>query len=468
MRRFPFGAGPHHPALRKAVIGEPLWPQWHMGRGSGFSPATAVAVVVANMIGTGVFTSLGFQLLDIQSGFVLLMLWAVGGIAALCGALCYAELGAAIPRSGGEYTFLGRIYHPGVGFVAGWISATVGFAAPTALAAITFGTYLSAVFPALAPVPCATALVIGLTLVHMGTRRGSGAAQRWFTALKVIFIAAFCVAAWWMAGDAQSLSFAPALGDGALLTSGAFAVALIYVNYAYTGWNAVTYLTGELREPQRILPTVLAGGTALVALLYLLLNFTFLSVAPVDALAGELEIGYIAARHALGAAGAKVMGLMLAVLLISTASAMIMAGPRVLQVIGEDFHAFRLLARTSAQGLPSVAVASQSLLTLVFIWTASFQSILVFAGFTLGLSTLLTVAGLLVLRLREPDLPRPYRLGAYPLPALVYLAITGWTLAYILLERPREAVAGLVVVAAGAVFYALCRRRMPTGAAREP
>ena len=424
---------------------------------SGFSPATAVAVVVANMIGTGVFTSLGFQLLEIQSGFAILMLWAVGGAAALCGALCYAELGAAMPRSGGEYNFLGRIYHPGVGFVSGWISATIGFAAPTALAAITFGTYLSSVFPALAPVPCATVLVIGLTLIHMGTRRSSGGVQRWFTGLKVAFIAVFCLVVLWRAGDGQPVSFLPATGDGVLLASPAFAVALIYVSYAYTGWNAVTYLSSELSDPQRVLPRVLALGTAVVALAYLLLNFTFLYAAPMDALAGELEVGYVAAQQVFGNRGADLMGVALALLLVSTVSAMIMAGPRVLQVIGEDFPAFRMLARTNSHGLPSVAVATQSALALVFIWTASFESILVFAGFTLGLSTLLTVAGLLVLRIRQPGLPRPYRLTAYPLPALAYLAVTGWTLAYILMERPHEALTGLALIGAGAAFYALTR-----------
>ncbi len=424
---------------------------------SRFSPATAVAVVVANMIGTGVFTSLGFQLLEIQSGFVILMLWAVGGVAALCGALCYAELGAALPRSGGEYNFLGRIYHPGVGFVSGWISATIGFAAPTALAAITFGTYLSSVFTALSPVPCATVLVIGLTLVHMWTRRSSGGVQRWFTGLKVAFIAVFCLLVLRKAGGGQPVSFLPAGGDGALLTSGAFAVALIYVSYAYTGWNAVTYLSSELREPQRVLPLVLTVGTAAVALAYVLLNFTFLYAAPIDALAGELEVGYVAARHVFGDRGAAVMGVALAMLLVSTVSAMIMAGPRVLQVIGEDFPAFRMLARTNSHGLPSVAVAAQSALALVFIWTASFESILVFAGFTLGLSTFLTVLGLFVLRVRRPGLPRPYRLTGYPLPALAYLAITGWTLAYILMERPQESLMGLFLIGAGAVFYGLTR-----------
>jgi len=423
-----------------------------------FSAATAAAVVVANMIGTGVFTSLGFQLLDIQSGFVLLMLWAVGGLAALCGALCYAELGAALPRSGGEYHFLSEIYHPAVGFVSGWISATIGFAAPTALAAITFGAYLGSVVPMLPSEASATVLVIALTAAHMGTRRGSGGVQRWFTGLKIALILGFCGAVWVAVDVRQPIAFRPVSGDGGLLLGGAFAVALIYVNYAYTGWNAATYLTSEVANPQRSLPRALALGTGLVAGLYLLLNFTFLYAAPIDAMTGKLEIGYVVAEETFGGVGAKLMGLVLAALLISTVSAMILAGPRVMQVIGQDFPAFRALARTNRDGLPTVAIATQSLMALAFIWTASFESILVFAGFSLGLSTLITVAGVFVLRWRRPDLARPYRVTGYPLPPLAYLAITGWTLFYILGDRPQEAGLSLVLIVAGFAFYWLSNR----------
>ena len=410
------------------------------------------------MIGTGVFTSLGFQLLDIQSGFPLLMLWAVGGVAALCGAFCYAELGAALPRSGGEYHFLSQIYHPAVGFVSGWVSATVGFAAPTALAAITFGAYLNASAPALPPSLSATALVILLTGIHMSTRRRSGGAQRWLTGLKIVLIGAFCGAVWGLVEQSQPVVFRPVPGDGALLTSSAFAVALIYVNYAYTGWNAATYLTGEIEAPQRNLPRALALGTVLVALLYLLLNFSFLYAAPISAMQGKLEIGYIVAEHAFGSKGASFMGVVLAGLLISTVSAMILAGPRVMQTIGQDFRAFRLLARTNRHGLPVTAIGAQSLMALIFIWTASFESILVFAGFSLGLCTFLTVTGVFVLRRRRPDLLRPYRVTAYPLPPLIYLGITGWTLFYILRERPYEAWMSLLLIVTGAAFYWLCNR----------
>ena len=430
-----------------------------------FSARTALAVVIANMIGTGVFTSLGFQLLEIRSGFVILALWFVGGITALCGALTYAELGAALPRSGGEYNFLSRTYHPSVGFVSGWMSATIGFAAPTALAAITFGTYLASVFPALSPRWLAVALIATLATAHATNRRASGGTQQTFTWLKLVLIAAFCVLGWTLVEAPQDIRFLPVAGDGALLLSGAFAVALIYVNYAYTGWNAATYFIDELDRPRETLSRVLVLGTGVVMTLYLLLNFTFLYAAPVDALAGKLEVGYVAAQFVFGDAGAAIMGVVLALLLVSTVSAMTLAGPRVLHVIGQDFHALRFLARTNSHEVPVVAIVLQSALAVAFVLTATFESILVFAGFTLGVSTLFTVASVVVLRVRRPELARPYRVPWYPVPPLVFLAVTGWTLAYIVMQRPLEGLAGLGVLAGGAVFYVLSRRLSSRNAA---
>jgi APA family basic amino acid/polyamine antiporter len=426
---------------------------------------TVIAVVIANMIGTGVFTSLGFQLLEIRSGFVLLMLWAVGGVAAFCGATTYAELGAAMPRSGGEYNFLARIYHPAAGFVSGWVSATIGFAAPTALAAITFAAYATSILPGgssdFLEKALAAALITGVTLIHASTRRNSGGLQVIFTILKVGVILGFCLAALTIADVPQTISFLPSAGDGVLLTSGAFAVSLIYVSYAYTGWNAATYLSSELENPQRTLPFILMAGTLVVMILYLALNFTFLSVAPMDAMAGELEVGYIAAQSAFGDLGGRFTGLALALLLISTVSAMTLAGPRVLQVIGEDFHALRFLSAKNSDGIPSTAIFFQSFLAVVFVLTSSFESILIFAGFTLALNSFATVLGVFVLRLRQPGLPRPYRTFAYPLTPLVYLALTGWTLIFVLLNKPQEGLFGLAIIGAGLVFYFVAAARNP-------
>jgi APA family basic amino acid/polyamine antiporter len=422
-----------------------------------FRYTTVVAVVIANMVGTGVFTSLGFQLLDIRSGFVLLMLWAIGGIAAVCGAMTYAELGAAMPRSGGEYNFLSRIYHPAAGFVSGWVSATIGFAGPVALAAITFAAYATSVLPGESSVwlekGLAAGLLIALTFVHATNRRNSGGLQVFFTIVKVVVIVAFCLAALILIDNPQPVTFLPVAGDGELLTSSAFAVSLIYVSYAYTGWNAATYLSSELEDPQRTLPWILMGGTLIVMTLYVALNFIFLYSAPMDAMAGQVEVGYIAAESAFGEVGGRFTGLFLAALLISTVSAMTLAGPRVIQVIGEDFPALGALGKKNKDGIPSTAIFIQSTIAMLFILSSTFESILVFAGFTLALNSFATVLGIFVLRWRQPDLPRPYRTFLYPLPPLVYLALTGWTLWFVLVNKPVEGLFGLGIIATGLLFY---------------
>ena len=415
------------------------------------------------MIGTGVFTSLGFQLLEIQSGFVLLALWAVGGVSALCGALCYAELGATLPRSGGEYNFLSQIYHPAAGFISGWVSATVGFAAPTALAALTFGSYFSSVFPSFSPLWLATGLVLTLTAAHCSSHASSGGLQSALTVLKLLLIMGFSILALLWAEDVQPIVFTPVEGDGALLISGSFAVALIFVNYAYSGWNAATYISSELENPRKHLPIILVTSTVLVALCYLLLNYVFLYTAPIDALAGKVEVGYVAAQYAFGETGAAIMGCLLAILLISTVSAMIVAGPRVLHAIGQDFPAFKELAVVNTDGIPARAITLQCVVTLLFLWTSSFERILIFSGATMALNTFFAVLGVFVLRWRRPELERPYKTWLYPLPPIVFLAITGWTLVYTVMQRPVEAWMSAGIIVSGAAFYAasvkLGRRR---------
>ncbi|RMG27545.1 MAG: amino acid permease [Bacteroidetes bacterium] len=418
---------------------------------------TAVAVVVANMIGTGVFTSLGFQLADIQSVFVILMLWLVGGITALCGALTYGELGAALPRSGGEYHFLSSIYHPSIGFVAGWVSATVGFAAPTALVAMTFGEYLEGAFPQLNKTWLAVGLLLLIAAVHTQSLQSGGRFQRLFTAMKVLLILAFIGLAF-VFDQPQPLSLLPRPEDLSMLFSPAFAVSLIYVSYAFTGWNAATYLINELKHPRRNLPLALLAGTAVVAVLYLLLNYAFMRAAPTDALVGKVEVGYIAAVYMLGPEGGKWMSLLLAMLLISTASAMIFAGPRVLMVMGEDLRMFRFLSKKNARGVPATAILFQSVLSLLFVLTGSFKAVLLYAGFVLAATTFVTVAGVYVLRIRQPQLPRPYKTWGYPFTPFIYLLLVGWTLVFLLVREPRESLSGLATLLAGWLIYQLGRK----------
>ena len=362
-----------------------------------YTPRTAAAVIIANMVGTGVFTSLGFQVADIQSVFALLMLWVIGGIAALCGAATYAELGAALPRSGGEYNFLGRIYHPMAGFISGWVSTVIGFAAPIAAVSLAFGKYTTAALPgAYSPAVqkgLACGLVILVTYIHGKNRNASGKFQFGFTAMKVGLILAFCLAAFIFTQNPQPISPLPKAEDWNVITSSAFGVALIYVSYAYTGWNAATYISGELENPQKDLPKVLLFGTGLVMLLYVVLNYVFLYAAPMSELEGQVEIGYIASSHIFGETGGRIAGGMLSLLLISTVSAMTLAGPRALQAIGEDFKALSFLGKTNKAGVPRNAIYFQSTIALIYILTSSFKTIVVFAGAMLAFNSFLAILG---------------------------------------------------------------------------
>ena len=428
-----------------------------------FQHQTVTAVVIANMIGTGVFTSLGFQLLDIQSGFAILLLWALGGLIAVCGSMTYAELGSALPRSGGEYNFLTEIYHPSAGFISGWISATIGFSAPTALAAITFSTYLMTIFPEInndwLRKIIACSLIVILAFIHSSNRKSSGGLQMIFTVIKVGVIILFCFGAILFAKNIQPVSFSPNSNDISTIFSGSFAVSLIYVSYAYTGWNAATYLSSEIERPQKYLPLILISGTTIVTVLYILLNFVFLSVAPIEDMQGKIEIGFIAAQSAFGGSVANFTGLVLSLLLISTVSAMTIAGPRVLQVIGEDFKVLNILSRKRKDGIPSTAIYIQSLIAIIFILSSSFESILVFAGFTLALNSFVTVIAVFVLRSKQPNLPRPYKTFGYPFTPLIYLALTGWTLYFVIINRPIEVLFSLGIILSGLIFYYISNRK---------
>lgn len=428
-----------------------------------FQHQTVTAVVIANMIGTGVFTSLGFQLLDIQSGFAILLLWALGGLIAVCGSMTYAELGSALPRSGGEYNFLTEIYHPSAGFISGWISATIGFSAPTALAAITFSTYLLTIFPEInndwLRKIIACSLIVILAFIHSSNRKSSGGLQMIFTVMKVGVIILFCFGAILFAKNIQPVSFSPNSNDISTIFSGSFAVSLIYVSYAYTGWNAATYLSSEIERPQKYLPLILISGTTIVTVLYILLNFVFLSVAPIEDMQGKIEIGFIAAQSAFGGSVANFTGLVLSLLLISTVSAMTIAGPRVLQVIGEDFKVLNILSRKRKDGIPSTAIYIQSLIAIIFILSSSFESILVFAGFTLALNSFVTVIAVFVLRSKQPNLPKPYKTFGYPFTPLIYLALTGWTLYFVIINRPIEVLFSLGIILSGLIFYYISNRK---------
>jgi basic amino acid/polyamine antiporter, APA family len=417
---------------------------------------TATCIVVANMIGTGIFTSLGFQVGDLPSGFAIVALWVIGGLCAMCGALCYAELGAALPRSGGEYHFLREIYHPAVGFIAGWVSATVGFAAPVAIAAMPFGTYLAEMIPGLAPVFAAIAAVWIVTLVLLADLRLGSAFQIASTILKIGLLAVL-ITAGFLAPKSQPIAFTPQPGDGALIMSGPFAISLYWVMYAYSGWNATTYISGEIRNARRNIPLSLVLGTLLVSGLYLLLNVVFMRTTPATEMIGKQQVALIAGAHIFGPTGSKIMAAFICLGLISTVSAMMWIGPRVTATMGEDLRALSLLAHRTRSGVPAIAILVQAAIVTVMLLTATFQTIVNYVQFSLQLCSALTVLGLFVLRWRQPNLERPFRVWAYPVTPMIFLAVSFWMLSHLLSDSTTRtpSLLGLATALSALVVYFL-------------
>ena len=419
---------------------------------------TASSIVIANIIGTGIFTSLGFQLADIQSGFPLLLLWIIGGIVALCGALCYGELSAALPRSGGEYHFLSQIYHPALGFMAGFISGTVGFAAPIALAAMAFGTYFVGVFGVGSPVVLSFIVVWVVTAFHLRNLQIGSVFQNFATTVKLLLIGTLIIAGLFVRTK-QPISFFPAHGDGMTILGERFAVALVFVMYSYSGWNAATYITGEIKKPERNVPRSLLAGTGLVIVIYVLINAVFLATTPIQELKGQIEIALIAGKHIFGTNGGRVAGAVICLGLVSAISSMTWVGPRVSMSMGEDHWLLRKVSRKNPHGIPTNAIVLQLLIVNVLLLTRSFASVMQYAQFSLLLCSLFAVIGVMVLRVTRPEIARPYRVWAYPLPPIIFSVITLWMMFYLLRSKPIESVAGLVTAVVGVLLYFCVRNR---------
>lgn len=417
-------------------------------------------LVVASMIGTGIFTTSGFLLRDLGSPGAVLIAWVIGGLLAFCGATSYAELGAAVPRSGAEYALLGRIYSPAIGFAFGWTSLVVGFAAPIAASAIAFGQYLGAAIPGAPPLLSAILLIAGLSVLHTLRLETGSAWQDGLTLAKIALIVALCLGGIFT-GDVTRLVSSGEAPLFQALISPELAVGLIFVSYAYSGWNAAAYVAGEVRDPGRVLPRALLAGTAIVTLSYVALNVMYFSAAPAAALTGVVEVAAVAASHAFGEGAGRLVSFVIAFGLVPSTGALLMTGARVTEAMGRDHPLLAPLSRRTTGGAPAVSIALQSLLALVMVLSAGFDTLLTYVGFTLTVAAALTAAGVIVLRRKEPGLHRPHRAWAYPLTPLVFVGASAWMTVQALRERPVIAVFGLATIGTGLVLYFLLRLRSP-------
>jgi APA family basic amino acid/polyamine antiporter len=421
-----------------------------LGRTIGWR--TAAAVVIANMIGTGIFTTSGFIARDTGSPWILLALWVAGGLIALAGALAYAELGAAMPEAGGEYVFLREAYGPVVAYLSGWTSFFAGFSGAIAAALVAFAGYISALFPVLGELDARLLAIItlwALTAVHLAGVQLSGKLQSVLAAVTVMMIVALIISGFAIGHGAAAhfRSSAP--------SQGSMAVSLIFVLYAYSGWNAAAYLAGEIAEPERGLPQALIVGTMCVGGLYVALNVLYIWALPISEMSGVMAIAERAAVAMFGPRASRLLAALVAFAILSSASAMVIAGPRVYFAMARDGVFPRAFAITRRRSNPTAAVLVQSAWASVLILAfAVFERIVVYAGVAITIFSAATVAAVIAIRIRRPRAAvRPFVMPGYPWTVLVYVAICTWIVTYVALTRPTETMLGVATVMGGLPIY---------------
>ena len=432
---------------------------------------SATALVIANMIGAGIFTTTGFLAADLRHPLLIFVLWAIGGSLALLGALCYAELGAMMPRAGAEYVYLRESYGPAVGFMSAFVSLMAGFSAPIAAALKSFVIYVGHFFPSLAEdatvggvVAVVDLVAVGLVWllvgIHMRAVRSGTGFNDFMTVFKVGGIVLIILAAASIgSGDVSNLTtVSPSFQELSQTdTLAAFGTSLIFVMFCFSGWNAAAYVASEMEYPQRDLPRALLLGTTTVLILYLGLNAVYFYGASVDELAGQVEVGLVASRSLFGPTGVTMVTVVLCASILASASAMTLIGPRVYYALGKDFKAFSFLSRTRETGAPAVALIIQGIVTTVIIFSGRVDQIQQYSGFTLTLFASLAVSCVIVLRFRRPESARPFRAWGYPISPLLFLGVSGWMMYWAFQGRPLESTLSFATVLVGGLIFALFR-----------
>ena len=422
-----------------------------------FGVFTASGLVVASMIGTGVFTTSGPLLETVGSPAAVLMVWLVGGVVSLCGALSYAEIGTTYPEAGGEYAILKHALHPAIGFAAGVVSITAGFAAPIAVCSLAFSSYLATVVPHLPEIPIAIALVVATTLLHAQRAAMGTAAQNALTVLKIVLVIVLTVVGLF-AIDPSRLESASLASE---VARPSFGLGVVQVFFAYTGWNAAVYVAGDLKEPARTLPRALLFGTVFVTAIYLALNATFVLSVPIEAVRGEVAIAerVMSALH--GPLLAKALAVVIALGLISTVGAFVLSGTRVYQAMALDAPRLAFLGRQRGSDAPATALAIQAGLAIALILTSSLRELLGAVGMALSITSALTVIAVFVERRRMARAGQQpaFKTPGYPFTPLLYLGLLAWVVIGGSLESPRLLVFSVTTLVVGGLGFFVVRRK---------
>ncbi len=431
---------------------------------------SGATIMIANMVGVGVYTSLGYQLWGMDSTMAVILLWAVGGLVALCGALTYAELAVVFPRSGGEYNFLSKIYHPAVGFLSGWVSITVGFAAPMAASAMAFGDYFQNILEVNQKL-LAVCVILGITLINLLSFSVGKKFQASVTIMNIALIVSF-VAVGFIYSDASHFSISFAQSDLSDCFSQSFAVSLIYVSFAYSGWNSITYIADDIEKPQQNLPKILFLGTFVVLLLYVALNFIFLYSTPKDqflivspegeTIGAQVKIALIAAKNIFHQNGIPFIVLILSIGFIASVNSMMIIGPRVSKVIGNDIKLLGFLSKDIYKEVPVISTLVQASIAIIMILTSSFDEIITYIGFTLSIFTTLTVLGVFIIRKRKLNQPGQYKTLGFPITPVIFIGLELWMIFNVVMDKGKLIpslvtfgiiLLGLLIYFANSYFY---------------
>jgi basic amino acid/polyamine antiporter, APA family len=429
---------------------------------------TAVILVIANMIGTGVFTTSGFIMADLKNPAAMILCWFIGGILALTGALCYGELGAIYPKAGGEYVFLRESIGKPFGFLSGWVSLIVGFSAPIAAASIAFSKYLFrslgveasgkeminifGVIPVTSFTFIGVLAIIVFSVAHWYSLNFGSRVQNILTSFKIIVIVVFIVLGFFIGkGSLHNFSSGPVTES---LFTGQFASSLIYISFAYSGWNAAAYIGSEIKNPSRNIPLSLLWGTMVVMALYLLLNVLFIYALPISEMAGIEDVGATTAISLFGVKIGSIFSGAITVCLLSVISAMIMTGPRVYYAMAKDNAFPRWFGNVNPKHTtPGKAILLQAIIAIVMVVTSSFDKLLMYIGFTLSLFAMLTVMGLMILRIKVPDLERPYRTFGYPVTPVLFILSNLWIIVHTVKGNPFVLIYGGGTIVLGVFVY---------------
>lgn len=413
---------------------------------SKISWKTAAGLVISSMIGTGVFTSLGFQLLEVQNTWSILLLWTLGGVMALVGAFTYAELGTHFRKTGGDYIFLSEAIHPAVGYLYAWVSLTVGFSAPIAIAAMAMNGYLSpilgnTIYPGLF-------FLLAVPVAHIFSVSRSAHFQDVLTLIKIAFVILLVILGFGYSSSAEvsSFDFSSSWQNEVIMPG--FAVSLIYVFYAYTGWNSAAYIIEEVHHPEKNLPKALIWATFSVMVVYLLLQMVFLRHASIAQLIGKVEVADIAFGNLFGATGALWVSFFIGIQLIATISGYAWIGPRITYAMAKDFKLWKPLAKVNTNGIPVRSILLNTGISLILFLSGSFEQIMLYAGFVLQLMGTITVYSSLRIK-KEIGFKSPFK----PWLQYSYIIFSSGVMIYLFWDRPMESFAGLGILALGLLIF---------------